>query len=150
MSCRSIFYNWFSYFSGNYLEKLSRPYKRGKPCSGCPDHCRLSKLCTNSCPAADLWANCGELYDTWPQVLCSDWISNLNIDIQIASPLSMTWYYRSQNIEFSKLSIQTFTFQRKVKKTSIIHEIVKENVGLHLPKTANTKDFKSFFYQSTL
>ncbi|XP_054284405.1 cysteine-rich secretory protein 2-like [Macrosteles quadrilineatus] len=55
---------------GNYLEKLSRPYKKGKACSGCPGHCKLGKLCTNSCPAADLWANCGELYNTWPQWLC--------------------------------------------------------------------------------
>lgn len=55
---------------GNHLERLGRPYKKGKPCSGCPKHCRLNKLCTNACPVADFWANCAELYRIWPHWLC--------------------------------------------------------------------------------
>jgi hypothetical protein len=55
---------------GNFRERLGRPYKKGAPCSQCPKHCRLKKLCTNSCPSADLWANCRELNSTWHDWLC--------------------------------------------------------------------------------
>ncbi|KAJ9589226.1 hypothetical protein L9F63_027989 [Diploptera punctata] len=56
---------------GNFLNRLGRPYKRGPPCSLCSTHCRLNKLCTNSCPSADLWANCQELNATWHNWLCN-------------------------------------------------------------------------------
>ncbi|XP_046675229.1 cysteine-rich secretory protein 2-like [Homalodisca vitripennis] len=55
---------------GNHLERLGQPYSRGKPCSGCAKDCNRRRLCTNSCWAADLWANCQELYRTWPNWLC--------------------------------------------------------------------------------
>lgn len=61
----------FLFSRGNHLERLGRPYKKGKPCSGCPNYCRLNKLCTNACPVADFWANCAELYRIWPHWLCS-------------------------------------------------------------------------------
>ncbi|KAL1124716.1 hypothetical protein AAG570_001339 [Ranatra chinensis] len=56
---------------GNYLERLGKPYKKGEPCSGCPGHCRHGKLCTNSCPVADFWANCRDIYKMWPDWLCN-------------------------------------------------------------------------------
>ena len=76
---------------GNYLDRIERPYKQGKPCSRCKDHCgkirrkrsvlpvltccqgllrdslrrssspNWTGLCTNSCPVADLWSNCRKL-----------------------------------------------------------------------------------------
>ncbi|CAO1364329.1 unnamed protein product [Diamesa hyperborea] len=57
---------------GNRIEQLGTPYKKGKPCSGCLQSCHSKKirLCVNSCNAADLWANCQELYQTWPDWLC--------------------------------------------------------------------------------
>ncbi|XP_067007550.1 cysteine-rich secretory protein 3 [Anabrus simplex] len=55
---------------GNYMERLGRPYEAGTPCSSCHGHCKLGKLCTNSCPAADMWANCRELNATWHDWLC--------------------------------------------------------------------------------
>ncbi|XP_043275296.1 serotriflin-like isoform X2 [Venturia canescens] len=66
---------YFSYVcnycpSGNHIEKLSTPYVAGPTCSSCEGHCRLGKLCKNACPWADLWANCRQLYDTWPSWLC--------------------------------------------------------------------------------
>lgn len=30
----------------------------------------LHRLCVNTCNAADMWANCRELYKTWPGWLC--------------------------------------------------------------------------------
>ncbi|KAJ8884203.1 hypothetical protein PR048_016060 [Dryococelus australis] len=57
---------------GNYRDRLGRPYKKGKPCSKCSGHCRQQKLCTNSCPTADMWANCRELNSTWHSWLCND------------------------------------------------------------------------------
>lgn len=42
----------------------------GNSCSLCPNNCTADKLCTNACPAVDKWANCGELYKTWPKWLC--------------------------------------------------------------------------------
>lgn len=77
--------------SGNRIEQLGTPYKRGRPCSGCQQSCHSKKiryerlrevliewililvafrLCVNSCHAADLWANCRELHKTWPDWLC--------------------------------------------------------------------------------
>lgn len=77
--------------SGNRIEQLGTPYKKGKPCSSCLQSCHSKKirfetplvllvpinwsfvfvrLCVNSCNAADLWANCRELYKTWPGWLC--------------------------------------------------------------------------------
>ncbi|KAH0564104.1 hypothetical protein KQX54_009284 [Cotesia glomerata] len=55
---------------GNYPDRLGMPYKAGAPCSSCKEHCRVGKLCKNSCPWADLWANCRQLYETWPNWLC--------------------------------------------------------------------------------
>ncbi|CAG2060094.1 unnamed protein product [Timema podura] len=68
------FYNYVCNYCpiGNFRERLGRPYKKGKPCSKCPGHCRLEKLCTNSCPSADLWANCRDLNSTWHTWLCND------------------------------------------------------------------------------
>ncbi|XP_055599158.1 cysteine-rich venom protein-like isoform X1 [Uranotaenia lowii] len=58
---------------GNHEDKLGTPYRRGKPCGACKHHCHSSKikLCTNTCNSADLWANCRELYKTWPGWLCN-------------------------------------------------------------------------------
>ena len=58
-------------YRGNFLDRLGRPYKKGAPCSLCSKHCRLKKLCTNTCPSADLWANCQELNATWHNWLCN-------------------------------------------------------------------------------
>jgi len=55
---------------GNFMDRLGQPYKKGVPCSHCSKHCRLKKLCMNSCPSADLWANCRELNSTWHDWLC--------------------------------------------------------------------------------
>lgn len=92
-----IFLNAFSFsfcHSGNRVEQLGTPYKKGKACSSCPQSCHSKKirfvnstvsdwcnsintsfsshlrLCRNSCNAADLWANCRELHQTWPDWLC--------------------------------------------------------------------------------
>lgn len=33
--------------SGNYMELLGQPYKRGTPCTDCPESCsKETKLCT--------------------------------------------------------------------------------------------------------
>lgn len=77
--------------SGNRIEQLGTPYKKGKPCSSCQHSCHSKKvrcvdlltnvspfwlisnrfrLCMNTCNAADLWANCMDLYKTWPNWLC--------------------------------------------------------------------------------
>lgn len=77
--------------SGNRVEQLGTPYKKGKPCTSCQQACHtkiklvnlklfsiqlliyfnlIFRLCVNSCNAADLWANCRELYKTWPGWLC--------------------------------------------------------------------------------
>ncbi|KAL7304087.1 cysteine-rich secretory protein 2-like [Trichogramma pretiosum] len=66
---------YFSYVcnycpAGNREDLLSTPYEIGDSCSACPGDCRLGKLCKNSCPWADLWANCRQLHDTWPGWLC--------------------------------------------------------------------------------
>ncbi|KFB39125.1 AGAP009085-PA-like protein [Anopheles sinensis] len=52
------------------LTKCPRGGPRGKPfynyvCNYCPI------LCTNSCNTADLWANCRDLFRTWPGWLCN-------------------------------------------------------------------------------
>ncbi|XP_026468327.1 cysteine-rich secretory protein 2-like [Ctenocephalides felis] len=56
---------------GNAKDRLERPYKRGEFCASCPGQCRVKKLCTNSCPYADLWINCRELHATWANWLCN-------------------------------------------------------------------------------
>lgn len=56
---------------GNFMDTLSRPYKRGAPCSACPGHCKAKKLCTNSCPYGDLWINCKELDAAYHDWLCN-------------------------------------------------------------------------------
>ncbi|XP_058804919.1 cysteine-rich secretory protein 2-like [Phymastichus coffea] len=66
---------YFSYVcnycpAGNREDLLSTPYAAGESCSECKEHCRLGKLCKNSCPWADLWANCRQLRNTWPSWLC--------------------------------------------------------------------------------
>ncbi|KAG8227049.1 hypothetical protein J437_LFUL013232 [Ladona fulva] len=58
--------------TGNFVERLGKPYKKGEPCSGCPSNCRHNKLCTNSCPVADLWVNCADLNNTWHNWLCNN------------------------------------------------------------------------------
>ncbi|CAD7086125.1 unnamed protein product [Hermetia illucens] len=59
---------------GNYYDRLGFPYRAGRPCGSCPGSCRSRKirLCTNSCNAVDMWANCDELYRTWPGWLCNE------------------------------------------------------------------------------
>ncbi|KAK3921014.1 Cysteine-rich secretory protein 3 [Frankliniella fusca] len=54
---------------GNHMHRLGRPYESGGRCEACPKRCRKG-LCTNACPAADLWANCRELFASWPHWLC--------------------------------------------------------------------------------
>ncbi|KAF7996968.1 hypothetical protein HCN44_005245 [Aphidius gifuensis] len=66
---------YFSYVcnycpAGNHPDHLGTPYKSGPSCSSCKEHCRVGKLCKNACPWADLWANCLQLYETWPDWLC--------------------------------------------------------------------------------
>ena len=61
---------FLKFFSGNFIESLSRPYKRGRPCSRCRGHCKAKKLCTNSCSYADQWINCKELDFAFHQWLC--------------------------------------------------------------------------------
>ncbi|XP_053665357.1 cysteine-rich venom protein-like [Anopheles marshallii] len=69
------FYNYVCNYCpiGNHEEKLGIPYKRGRPCGSCQPNClsRKIRLCTNSCNTADLWANCRDLYRTWPGWLCN-------------------------------------------------------------------------------
>lgn len=67
------FYNYVCNYCpiGNHLESLSEPYKKGPPCSECPNHCKTKKLCTNSCPYGDLWINCKELQAGFPTWLCN-------------------------------------------------------------------------------
>ncbi|ETN60767.1 catrin [Anopheles darlingi] len=69
------FYNYVCNYCpiGNHEEKLGLPYKRGRPCGSCQSHClsRKTRLCTNICSTADLWANCRELHRTWPGWLCN-------------------------------------------------------------------------------
>ncbi|GAB0089408.1 cysteine-rich venom protein-like [Sergentomyia squamirostris] len=57
---------------GNHDDKLGLPYKIGRPCQSCPNHCHSKRirLCKNSCDAADLWANCEEL-NKWQGWLCN-------------------------------------------------------------------------------
>lgn len=89
-NCCTHFNRAFNFNSGNRVEQLGTPYKRGKPCSSCQQSCSkkirfvnifeclkliklkfaLPRLCVNGCNAADLWANCRELYKTWPDWLC--------------------------------------------------------------------------------
>ncbi|XP_046403123.1 cysteine-rich secretory protein 2-like [Ischnura elegans] len=73
LATRKTYYSYICNYCpiGNFVERLGRPYKKGEPCSGCPDHCRNNKLCTNSCPVADLWINCGDLNSTWHNWLCN-------------------------------------------------------------------------------
>ncbi|XP_017785761.1 PREDICTED: cysteine-rich secretory protein 1-like [Nicrophorus vespilloides] len=55
---------------GNYGKKLGIPYRSGKPCRNCKSSCFRNKLCTNSCPFADNWSNCRELFMAHPTWLC--------------------------------------------------------------------------------
>ncbi|CAG7819595.1 unnamed protein product [Allacma fusca] len=58
---------------GNYMNNLGKPYNKGPPCSDCPNSCnKSSRLCTNSCPFADLWVNCHELNMDHSAWLCRD------------------------------------------------------------------------------
>jgi len=45
---------------GNFAHRLHKPYAAGTHCAACPGQC-TSRLCTNSCPVADYWSNCGDL-----------------------------------------------------------------------------------------
>ncbi|XP_071445506.1 cysteine-rich secretory protein 2-like [Hetaerina americana] len=71
---RKTYYSYICNYCpiGNFVERLGKPYKKGEPCTGCPNHCRHNKLCTNSCPVADLWVNCGDLNTTWHNWLCNN------------------------------------------------------------------------------
>lgn len=71
---RKTYYSYICNYCpiGNFVERLGKPYKKGEPCSGCPSHCRHNKLCTNSCPVADLWVNCADLNNTWHNWLCNN------------------------------------------------------------------------------
>ncbi|XP_055382076.1 cysteine-rich secretory protein 2-like [Condylostylus longicornis] len=67
------FYNYVCNYcpTGNYLDKFWFPYKIGRPCASCRNHCHKNgKLCTNSCQTVDLWSNCGELFKTFRSWLC--------------------------------------------------------------------------------
>lgn len=68
---------------GNFPDRLGTPYLVGEKCSGCPGHCKkiaqkkktqkqlIKKVCTNSCPVADLWINCKDLVEKWPEWMCN-------------------------------------------------------------------------------
>ncbi|VEN59954.1 unnamed protein product [Callosobruchus maculatus] len=66
-----VFYNYVCNYCpiGNYPEKLGLPYKKGKPCSLCKQHCKRN-LCSNSCKYADHWINCGQLHRAFPGWVC--------------------------------------------------------------------------------
>lgn len=66
----SIFFIFAFSHRGNRPTQLGNPYKTGTSCSSCKKSCKRKKLCMNSCPYADNWINCGELYATWPDWLC--------------------------------------------------------------------------------
>ncbi|XP_037081180.1 cysteine-rich secretory protein 2-like [Pollicipes pollicipes] len=58
------YYNYVCNYcpTGNYVERLGRPYQPGRPCSRCRRSCNSKKrLCTNSCPWSDRWSNCAQL-----------------------------------------------------------------------------------------
>ncbi|XP_008584246.1 PREDICTED: cysteine-rich secretory protein 3-like, partial [Galeopterus variegatus] len=46
--------------SGNIVNIMKTPYKKGKPCGDCPHHCD-NGLCTNPCMYVDKYSNCAEL-----------------------------------------------------------------------------------------
>ncbi|KAM6185142.1 cysteine-rich venom protein-like [Rhynchocyon petersi] len=46
--------------AGNNRRTIKTPYKRGKPCEDCPDHCE-NGLCTNSCMHENKYSNCDDL-----------------------------------------------------------------------------------------
>ncbi|KAI5140529.1 cysteine-rich venom protein-like [Manis pentadactyla] len=46
--------------AGNFVEFMKTPYKRGKPCGACPDHCD-NGLCTNPCMHVNKYGNCDDL-----------------------------------------------------------------------------------------
>ncbi|XP_068136126.1 serotriflin-like [Hyperolius riggenbachi] len=48
--------------AGNRGDK-TLPYKKGTPCSACPNACDGGKLCTNACPVEDKYSDCGS-YNT--------------------------------------------------------------------------------------
>ncbi|XP_039766022.1 serotriflin-like [Ornithorhynchus anatinus] len=45
---------------GNFKDTLVTPYKIGKPCEDCPEHCDKG-LCTNPCMYEDEYSNCPDL-----------------------------------------------------------------------------------------
>ncbi|GLV37876.1 uncharacterized protein CBL_06422 [Carabus blaptoides fortunei] len=69
---KKFYYNYVCNYCpiGNKPGHVGKPYKRGKRCANCRKSCNAKKLCTNSCPVADRWANCHELYSIWPEWLC--------------------------------------------------------------------------------
>ncbi|CAG9098837.1 unnamed protein product [Plutella xylostella] len=60
------FFNYVCHYCpGGNLDTLTQyPYKVGKPCADCPDHCLSGSLCTNPCFKKDMYSNCAELVTT--------------------------------------------------------------------------------------
>ncbi|XP_049866500.1 serotriflin-like [Pectinophora gossypiella] len=57
------FYNYVCHYcpAGNVQPRMEFPYKPGRPCADCPDHCIGGALCTNPCSEVDIYSNCGQL-----------------------------------------------------------------------------------------
>ncbi|XP_026325014.1 serotriflin-like [Hyposmocoma kahamanoa] len=57
------FYNYVCHYcpAGNIESLVQYPYKPGKQCTECPGQCVSESLCTNPCPAKDVYSNCYEL-----------------------------------------------------------------------------------------
>ena len=55
---------------------------------------RGSRLCTNSCPVADLWSNCAELHDKWS----NGWLCTVRARIVFRELecISFTWLKKAK------------------------------------------------------
>lgn len=71
------FYNYVCHYcpGGNIDTITQYPYKTGKPCADCDDHCISEKLCTNTCNRKDYYSNCAQLGSYEPSV-CSQGVCN--------------------------------------------------------------------------
>ncbi|KOB73855.1 Catrin [Operophtera brumata] len=60
------FYNYVCHYcpGGNFDTITQFPYKKGKPCDDCPNHCVSGTLCNNPCYKRDVYSNCAELVHT--------------------------------------------------------------------------------------
>ncbi|XP_014315098.1 cysteine-rich secretory protein 3-like [Myotis lucifugus] len=71
--------------AGNHYNTIRTPYKRGRPCQDCPNHCD-NGLCTNSCMKADKITNCDYLVR---KVGCNDKITRAKCQATCQCPSSI-------------------------------------------------------------